>query len=89
MEILILEDVIVNVGDDRGGVPVSAGALIDVPAPVARNLVIALGRGLYANKSDDPTKGRKTAPADVIKLAREKAGKAAAANGKAAAGGDA
>ena len=74
MKILLLENVVVNYGDDRGGVIEAAGALVSPAAAVAHSLVNQ-GRALYTTKSDDPSKGLKTAPADIVKAA-ESAGKA-------------
>jgi hypothetical protein len=69
MKVLITENTIVNVGDDRGGVHAGAGSLPDVPADVARRLVLA-SRALYTNRKDDPDKaGSNTAPDEVVKAA--------------------
>ncbi|WP_374513792.1 hypothetical protein [Niveibacterium sp.] len=75
-KILILETCIVNYRDDRGGVAEEAGALITVDAEQAR-LLTTHGRALYTSKGDDATKGRYTAPADVIKAAEAIAKEAA------------
>lgn len=68
MKVLILENTVVNYGDDRGGVIEAAGALVSPSAATAHGLV-SQGRALYTVKSDDPSKGLKTAPADVLKAA--------------------
>lgn len=68
-KLLILEPCVVNFSDDRGGVHQSAGDLPDVPKESARNL-IAAGRALYANKTDDPDKqGRNTASREMLQAA--------------------
>lgn len=75
MKILLLESTVVNYGDDRGGVIEPAGALIN-PAASTAHLLVTHGRALYTVKGDDPSKGLRTAPADVVKAA-EAANKAA------------
>lgn len=68
-KLLILEDCMVNFSDDRGGVHQSSGNLPDVPKESARALVAA-GRALYANKTDDPDKqGRNTASREMLQVA--------------------
>lgn len=67
-KILILESCIVNLGTDDGGVIAEAGALVSVNAPQALGLV-NIGRALYTVKGDDPSKGLKTASADVVAAA--------------------
>jgi len=70
VEILLTQNIIVNYGDDRGGVFEPRGAIVAPPRAVAVSLVLC-GRALYANAKDDPTKGHlDTAPADVVKAAR-------------------
>lgn len=86
MKILITENTVVNVGDDRGGVHAAEGDLLDVPAAVARQLV-QCGRALYTVRKDDTDKsGSNTAPADVVsaaeELARERAKPASPEGGK-------
>ena len=56
-QILITETVLVNYGDDRGGVVEPQGAIIDVPRDAAARLVAA-NRALYVDKKDDPSKGK-------------------------------
>jgi len=68
MKILLLENTVVNYGDDRGGVIEAAGALVNPATQTAHGLVNQ-GRALYTAKSDDPSKGLKTAPADIVKAA--------------------
>lgn len=71
-KILILETCIVNYRDDRGGVPEEAGALVTVDAEQARQLTTH-GRALYVSKADDATKGRYTAPAEIVAIATARA----------------
>jgi hypothetical protein len=82
MKILLLECTVVNYGDDRGGVIEAAGALVN-PAASTAHALVNQGCALYTAKADDPSKGLKTAPADVI-AAAEAAAKAAAKAIKAA-----
>lgn len=74
--ILMLETALVNYGDERGGVPEAAGALVNVPPDQAKTLV-SFGRALYTRRGDDPTKGLNTAPQEIVDAA-ESAAKAAA-----------
>lgn len=76
MKILILETTVVNYGDDRGGVIEPVGALVNPAASTAHGLVNQ-GRALYTAKADDPSKGLKTAPSEIV-TAAEAAAKAAA-----------
>lgn len=81
-KILILSPVVVNFGDDRGGVHVPRAGLPDVPRDEARALVNA-GRALYTNRADDPNKaGANTATPEMLKAAervRQRRGEAAPA----------
>ncbi|MEW6612701.1 MAG: hypothetical protein AB1409_08170 [Pseudomonadota bacterium] len=68
-KVLIIEDCLVNYGDDRGGVHESAGALVDVSKDAAAALIRA-NRALYTDKKDDPDKsGRNTATKDMLQAA--------------------
>lgn len=67
-KVLVLEPVIVNYHDDRGGIAAEAGTLITIDAAQAQALA-RFGRVLFTSKGDDPTKGQQTAPADVVALA--------------------
>lgn len=75
-KILLLESCSVNYGDERGGVIENAGALVSV-LPSQAAMLVNIGRALYAAKGDDPTKGLKTAPAEVVKAAEARAKKTA------------
>lgn len=75
-KILLLEACTVNYGDERGGVIENAGALVTV-LPNQSAMLVNIGRALYAAKGDDPTKGLKTAPAEVVKAAEARAKKSA------------
>lgn len=70
MKILILETCLVNFGDDHGAEVIEAPDIVDVNKDTARAL-IAPGRALYTQKTDDPEKGApNTAPADLLKAAK-------------------
>lgn len=69
MKMLVLETCVVNFRDDRGGVIVAAGDLVDIDTEQSAALARA-GRVLYTRKSDDPTRGSLTAPAEVVEAAR-------------------
>ena len=82
MKVLITENVLVNYGDDRGGVDQAQGDIVDVPKETAVKLVTA-NRALYVDKKDDPSKAAvNTASAAMLKAA-EAMVKARAAGGKA------
>lgn len=67
---LVIENCIINYGDDRGGVTEIAGALVEVNKDTARTLA-DIGRALYVDKKDDPDKyGRHTADAEMVKAAK-------------------
>lgn len=85
MKILIIDATQVNYHDDRGGQHADAGEFVDPPKEVARKLV-EVGRALYVNRTDDPSKeGSNTASKDMIAAAevlaktKSKAAKAKAA----------
>lgn len=66
MKILIIDATQVNYHDDRGGQHADAGEFVDPPKEVARKLV-EVGRALYVNRTDDPSKeGSNTASKDMI-----------------------
>ena len=68
-KLLIIDPCLVNFGDDAGGVHQDVGAQPDVSKATAAQLVM-LGRALYVNKNDDPSKGAiHTAPAEMLKAA--------------------
>ena len=68
-KILIIEAVLINYGDDRGGVDAAAGDIADVTKDTAQKLVAAR-RALYADKKDDPSTGAlDTASAAMLKAA--------------------
>lgn len=75
-KVLVLEPVVVNYHDDRGGIAEEAGTLINVDAAQAQSLA-RFGRVLFVNKGDDPTKGQQTAPESVVALAEAHAGQTA------------
>lgn len=69
MKILIIEATQVNYLDDRGGQHADASEFVDPPKDVARKLV-EVGRALYVNRTDDPSKeGSNTASKDMIAAA--------------------
>ena len=79
-KILIIENTIINYGDDRGGVDAAIGDITEVTKETAGTLIRA-GRALYADKRDDPSKGGlDTATSKMLNAASEMA---AAANKKA------
>jgi hypothetical protein len=70
-KILITEPTLINYGNDRGGVHHDAGELPDVPKETALALV-RHGRALFVNRNDDPDKaGANTAPAELLKAAKD------------------
>ncbi|HSD36087.1 MAG TPA: hypothetical protein VLC92_01180 [Rhodocyclaceae bacterium] len=72
-KLVLLETIVVNYGDDRGGVIESAGDLITVTKETGIELTNH-GRALYTRKGDDHSKGGLlTAPADVVSAAEERA----------------
>lgn len=69
-KIIITESTQVNYGDDRGGQHADSGEIVEVTKDQARKLC-EIGRALFTQKSDDPTKdGRYTASAEMIAAAR-------------------
>jgi len=73
MKILIIEPTQVNYLDDRGGQHADAGDFCDPPKDVARKLT-EVGRAVYVNKADDPTKeGIYTATKEMIAAAESMA----------------
>ncbi len=80
-KLLIIENCIVNHGDDAGGVVHESKETIDVNKDTALELV-KYNRALYLNKQDDPTKTKQfSATPEMIRAieAEAKAAKAAAA----------
>lgn len=78
-KILITENVIVNFGDDRGGIDTAQGDIVETSKDVAAKLVGA-NRALYIDKRDDPSKAKhNTATGEIIKAAKEAAAAKAAA----------
>lgn len=82
MKVLITENTQINYADDRGGVHADAGEIVDINKEQAQKLV-SVGRALYADKKDDPSKGAlDTASAAMLKAAADvRAAKAAAEKG--------
>lgn len=69
-KILIIEPTLVDYQDDRGGQHADVADLPEVPKAIAAKLV-EVGRALYTDRKDDPTKtGQFTASADMVKAAR-------------------
>ena len=68
-KMLVLETCLVNYKDDRGGIAEPAGTLPIIDAEQALALA-RTGRMLFTRKSDDPTKGTRTAPPEVVEQAR-------------------
>lgn len=70
MKILIIEACLVNFHDDLGGQHQDTGAVIDVDKDSARSLT-AMGRALYVEKKDDPSKGAHyTASSEMLNAAK-------------------
>lgn len=73
MKLLIIENTIINYGDDQGGVHAATGDIVDVNKDSAQPLVRA-SRALYADANDDPSKGKTdTASAAMLKAAKDMA----------------
>lgn len=71
MKILITENTLVNYGDDRGGVHADQSEIVDVTKETAGKLV-GVGRALYTDKKDDPSKGAvNTATPAMLKAAAD------------------
>lgn len=64
-KILIIENTIVNYGDDRGGVDAAAGDIVDVTKSTAQTLV-SVFRALYTDRKDDPSKGALNTASDAM-----------------------
>ncbi|MEB5392787.1 hypothetical protein RXS06_29090 [Pseudomonas aeruginosa] len=70
-KILIIEPVLINLEDDRGGLHHEAGETPVVPKDTALALVRA-NRALYVDKGDDPDKsGRNTAGKEMLAAAKD------------------
>lgn len=70
MKLLIIAAVIINFGDDRGGVATAVGETVDVTKDTAATLT-KNDRALYVNRKDDPSKeGRHTASEAELKAAK-------------------
>lgn len=83
-KLLVIENTIVNYGDDRGGVDAAIGDRIEVSKDVATKLINA-NRALYVSAKDDPTKeGSNTASEAMLKAANDMAKAKAAAEKEAA-----
>ncbi len=70
MKVILKQSCLVNYEDDRGGVHVDAGEVVEVREDRARELV-RMGRALYVNRDDDPTKGANTAESRGGKKAKK------------------
>ena len=72
-KILIISACLVNFGDDRGGVDVAEGDLIDLPNKEQCGRLAEGGRALYVSEKDDHTKGKLyTASEALVKTAEAK-----------------
>ena len=79
-KILIISSCLVNYGDDRGGVDVAEGDIIDLPNKEQCGRLAEGNRALYVSDKDDHTKAKiYTASEALIKAAEAKAKAAAKA----------
>lgn len=71
MKLLIIDNTIINFGDDKGGVDVAIGDTVDVTKDTGATLVRA-GRALYVDRKDDPSKDKRDTATDaMLKAAAE------------------